>query len=67
VFPFSTSNLANFGVGGTSSIRVIFFELRLPCLTLLGNSDLRGVKAVTTLFADLLIVALTSQDLFFAR
>jgi hypothetical protein len=65
--PFSRSTPLIFGVGGTSSILDIFLELLLPCFTLLGNSDRRGVRAVTTLLADLLIVARTSQDLFFAR
>jgi len=65
--PFSRSNPLIFGVGGTSSSLDIFFELLLPCFTLLGNSDRRGVRAVATLLADLLIVARTSQDLFFAR
>jgi hypothetical protein len=67
ILPFSRSNPLIFGVGGTSSILDMFFELLLPSFTLLGNSDRRGVRAVATLLADLLIVARTSQDLFFAR
>jgi hypothetical protein len=67
VLPFSRSDSLIVGVGGVSSIFDIFFELLLPSFTLLGNSDRRGVRAVTTLLADLLIVARTSQDLFFAR
>lgn len=59
------------GVGGTSSIltRPLCWDLvdRKDPLTDLGNSLRRGVKAVTTLFADFRMVSLTFHSFFFAR
>jgi len=66
VLPFSRSKPLTFGVGGMSSSFDIFLELLLPFFTLLGNSDLRGVRTVATRFADLLIVSLIVHSLFFA-
>jgi len=65
-FAFSMSDTFIFGVGGTSSILVRPFEDLLDVLASFGNSDLRGVRAVTTFFADLRMLALISQDLFLA-
>lgn len=66
-FAFSKSKLVIRGVGGTSSIRVRPREVLPPSLTFFGNSDRRGVKAVATRLADFRMLALTSQDRFFAR
>lgn len=64
--PFSTSKDRTLGVGGTSSI-LLAPLVDLICCTSFGNADLLGVKAVATLFADLLIVLRTSHDRFLAR
>lgn len=62
--PFSRSSGLRRGVGGTSS------SLTRPdrdSLADFGNSERRGVKAVTTLLADLRMVSRTFHSLFFAR
>lgn len=65
-FPFSTSKPRTFGVGGTSSILEAPL-VDLLCWTSFGNVDLRGVKAVATLLADLRSVFRTSHDRFLAK
>lgn len=70
--PFSRSSGLSFGVGGTSSglARPPFREREDEgddaSLTDLGNSDRRGVSAVTALRADRRIVSRTFHSRFFA-
>lgn len=67
--PFSRSSGLSLGVGGISSTLVRPLLDRLgarPSLTELGNSERRGVRAVTTLRADLRIVSRTFHSLFLA-
>ena len=66
-FAFSRSSVVIRGVGGTSSIFDMPLEFLFGLRTFLGNSDRRGVKAVATRFADFLMLARISQDLFFAK
>lgn len=63
--PFSRS-LGRRGVGGTSSIRTPR-PPRVPFLTDLGNSERRGVRAVTTRRADFRMFSRTFHSRFLAR
>jgi hypothetical protein len=67
-FPFSTSEFASFGEPGISSnlVLTLLLDRLFECISF-GNVDLRGVKAVTTLRAELRILARISHDRFFAR
>jgi hypothetical protein len=65
-FPFSKSEGLMRGVGGTSSSLFIRPPRPTESLTDLGNSDRRGVKAVTTFLADLRSVSLIVHSLFLA-
>lgn len=65
--PFSKSSGRSLGVGGTSSSLVRPRRLeRVEPLTERGNSDRLGVRAVATLFVDLLMVSLMVHSRFLA-
>lgn len=65
--PFSRSSGLSRGVGGTSStLARLLRDFNWPSLTELGNSERRGVRAVTTFFADFRTVSLSFHSLVFA-